>query len=158
MNGNGSFDPRKEAHLLSAYVDGELDAADLARVEAHLARPDSESGEARREIERLRRLKALTGAMRLKEPPPEEWEAFWENVYNRAERSVGWILLMVGVVVVGAWAALQVVLALTHAENLPLYVKGGIFVGAAGLLVLLVSVVRERWYARQRTRYKDVIR
>ena len=158
MNSNGPFDPRKDAPLLSAYVDGELDAADLARVEAHLALPAAESGEARREIERLRRLKAVTGALRLKEPPAEEWETFWENVYNRAERSLGWVLLVIGVVVVGAWAALQAVLALTHAHSLPLYVKGGIFAGAAGMLVLLVSALRERWYARGRTRYKDVIR
>jgi anti-sigma factor RsiW len=155
---NGSFDPRKEAHLLSGYVDGELDAADVARIEAHLAQPAAESGEARREIERLRRLKQVTGALRLKEPPPEEWEAFWENVYNRAERSLGWVLLTVGAVVVGAWAVLQAVLALTHARDLPLYVKGGVFIGAAGVLVLLVSAVRERFYKRSRTRYKDVIR
>ena len=36
MNGKGPFDPRKEAHLLSAYVDGELDPADEARISAHL--------------------------------------------------------------------------------------------------------------------------
>ena len=34
---NGTFDPRKDAPLLSAYVDGELDAADVTRIEAHLA-------------------------------------------------------------------------------------------------------------------------
>jgi anti-sigma factor RsiW len=155
---NGSFDPRKDAHLLSGYVDGELDAADVARIEAHLALPEAESGETRREIERLRRLKQVTGALRLKEPPPEEWEAFWASVYNRTERSLGWVLLAVGAVVVGAWAVLQAVLALTHAESLPLYVKGGVFVGAAGVLVLLVSVVRERLHRRGRTRYKDVMR
>ena len=147
------------ANLLAALAILEPQTgADKARVEAHLARPESESGEARAEVERLRRLKTLTGAMRLKEPPPEEWEAFWESVYNRAERSLGWLLLAVGVVVVGAWAVLQAVMALTNADNLPLYVKGGVFVGAAGLLVLLVSVVRERWFVRRRTRYKDVIR
>jgi len=158
VNGNGLFDPREEAPLLSAFVDGELDAAGVARIEAHLALPDAESAYARREIAKLRRLKQVTGAMRLKEPPAEEWETFWESLYNRSERSLGWVLMSIGLVLIGAWAAMQAVVVLVANQNMPLFVKGGIFVLAAGILVLMVSVVRERLYKRRRTRYKDVIR
>jgi anti-sigma factor RsiW len=154
VNGKGPFDPRKEAPLLSAYVDGELDPDQVTRIEAHLA--DNE--QTRREVEKLRRLKNVTGALRLKDPPPEQWEAFWRGVYNRAERSVGWILLCVGLVVIGAWGLTEVILALAKTATLPFYVKGGIFVMAAGTLVLLISAIRERVYKRNRTRYKDVIR
>ena len=154
MNGKGPFDPRKEAPLLSAYVDGELDPDQVARIEAHLADND----QTRREVEKLRRLKDVTGALCLKEPPPEQWEAFWRSVYNRAERSVGWILLCVGLVVIGAWGITEVIAALAKTATLPFYVKGGIFVVAAGSLVLLISAIRERVYKRNRTRYKDVIR
>jgi len=158
VNGNVPFDPRQEAMLLSAYVDGELDAANLARVEDHLARPGAESDFAKTEIARLRRLKQVTGSMRLKEPPAEEWEKFWDNFYNRAERSLGWLLLGVGVVVLGAWALFQAVTALLGDATLPLYLKGGILAAAVGVLVLLISVVRERIHRRRRTRYKDIIR
>lgn len=154
MNPTVPFDPRREAPLLSAYVDGELEPNDVARIEAHL----EENEKTRREVEKLRRLKAVTGAMRLKEPPAEEWEAFWKSMYNRAERSVGWILLCVGLVVVGAWGLTEVLVALLKTDTLPLYAKGGIFVVAAGGLVLMISAVRERFYRRNRTRYKDVIR
>lgn len=154
MNGHPPFDPGKDAPLLSAYVDGELDAADVARVEAHLAL----SAEARRVVAELRRLKELTGALRLKEPPAEEWEAFWHGLYNRAERSLGWLLLTCGVTVLGAWGALQLLAALLGDSGLPRIVKGGVLAGAAGLLILLVSVIRERAYRRARTRYKDVVR
>ncbi len=154
MNGKGPFDPRKEAPLLSAFVDGELEADDVVRIEAHLA----ENEQTRREVDKLRRLKDLTGAMRLKEPPPEEWEVFWHNVYNRAERSLGWILLCVGLAVVGAWGITEILIALLNTDALPIYVKGGIFVLAAGSLVLMISAIRERVYKRNRTRYKDVIR
>lgn len=154
MNPTVPFDPRREAPLLSAYVDGELEPNDVARIEAHL----EENEETRREVEKLRRLKAVTGAMRLKEPPAEEWEAFWKSMYNRAERSVGWILLCVGLVVIGAWGLTEVLVALLKTDTLPLYAKGGIFVVAAGGLVLMISAVRERFYRRNRTRYKDVIR
>jgi anti-sigma factor RsiW len=154
VNGKGPFDPRKEAPLLSAYVDGELDPGEAARIEAHLA----ENEDTRREVEKLRRLKDVTGAMRLKEPPPEEWERFWHSVYNRAERSFGWILLCVGLVVVGAWFLTEAVGTLLHTDELPFLVRGSILVLAAGVLVLLISAVRERIYKRRRTRYKDVIR
>lgn len=154
MNAQGPFDPRKEAPLLSAYVDGELEPEDVARVEAHLA----EDGQTRREVEKLRRLKAVTGAMRLKEPPAEEWEVFWKSVYNRSERSLGWILLCLGIVVIGAWGATEALTALLKTDELPLLVRGSVLVLSAGILVLLISAVRERIYRRSRSRYKDVIR
>ncbi len=154
MSGKGPFDPRREAPLLSAYVDGELEPDDVARIEAHLA----ENPDTRREVEKLRGLNAVTGALRLREAPPEAWEAFWDSFYNRAERSLGWLLLAFGAVLVGAWGAVEIVSALAGTDALPLWVKAGVFVGMAGMFVLLVSVVRERVYKRGRTRYKDVIR
>lgn len=147
------FDPGEEAHLLSAYVDGELDADDTARVQAHLAKDEA----ARREVDRLRHFNHVTGALQLKEGPPERWEAFWERFPHRAERHLGWLLLTVGVVVVGLWGLWNLLMKLVG-SGLPLFVKGGFFLGALGLLVLLVSVVRERIYVRGHTRYKDVIR
>lgn len=154
MNSNGPFDPRKEAHLLSAYVDGELDSQNVVRIEAHLAGNE----ETRREVDRLRRFNQVTASLRLKEAPPEEWEGFWSNFLNRAERSLGWILLTAGVALVGFWSLYNLLVALVATDALPLYVKGGIFAGAAGILVLLFSVMRERIHKRSKTRYKDIIR
>lgn len=154
MNQQRPFDPREDAALLSAYVDGELGPEDRARVETYLAGNE----DARREIENLQRLKDFTSSLRLKDPPPEEWEVFWHGVYNRLERSVGWLMLLAGMVVLGGWAMWQLVAALWLAEGLPLVIKVAVGVGACGLLVLLISVVRERIYKRNRTRYKHVIR
>lgn len=154
MNGDKPFDPRSEAPLLSAYVDGELDAAAAARVEAYL---DSDPG-ARREVEQLRRLKNLTGALRLKEAPPEDWEVFWDSVYNRVERSLGWILFLIGAALFGGWGLWRLGGVFLATEGLPGWIKGAVIVGIAGLIVLLVSVIRERIFKRARTRYKDIIR
>ncbi len=154
MNGKGPFDPRKDAHLLSGYVDGELDADEQARVTAHLQTNEA----ARQEVARLQQLKQLTGALRLKEPPAEEWEVFWSSVYNRTERSVGWLLVTVGVMVLGAWGAWRLLEVLLGTDSLPLALRVGVLTAAAGVLFLVVSVVRERIYKRGRTRYKDVIR
>ena len=151
---NGTFDPRKEAPLLSAYVDGELDPADVARIEAHLAgNPGT-----RREVEQLRRLKEVTGALRLKEPPPEIWEEFWQSTYNRGERTLGWLLFGLAVLLLGGWGVTYLLKELLGTDSLPFIVKGAVIGGMAGLGLLMVSVVRERLYKRSRTRYKDVIR
>jgi anti-sigma factor RsiW len=148
------FDPESEAPLLSAYVDGELAAADTARVEAYLA--TSTAG--RREVQRLRELRALTEQLQLRPAPPEAWEAFWERHYNRAERSVGWLLFGFGAIVLATWGLYRIALALIDSPGLPWWVKGGVLGVAAGLAILLVSVVRERIYVRSKTRYKDVVR
>jgi len=151
---SGTFDPRKEAHLLSAYVDGELDPPDVQRIEAHLA----DDADSRREVEQLRRLKDITGALRLKEPPPEVWEDFWLSAYNRNERSLGWLLFGLAVLVVGGWGVTMLLKTMLGTDSLPLLVKGAVIGGCAGLAVLILSVVRERLYVRRCTRYKDVKR
>lgn len=147
------FDPVQDAPLLSAYVDGELEGEDLARVEAHLAA----SAEARAEVERLRAFNRATAGLRLREAPPEDWEAFWSSAYNRSERSLGWVLLVSGSVVAGGWALLMVARSILAAD-LPPLVKLALAAGAAGLSVLLFSVLRERLFTRKRTRYDDIIR
>ena len=78
---------------------------------------------ARDEVERLRRLQELTAGLRLKEAPPEAWEVFWNSIYNRAERSLGWILLSIGLVVIGGFACYQLVAALVATEVLPWWMK-----------------------------------
>jgi hypothetical protein len=159
QDGNGhsnlpAFDPQQEAPLLSAYVDGELDPEQVARVEAHLA----QSPESRAEVARLRRLQEVTGAMVLKEAPAEEWEKFWSNLYNRVERGLGWLALAFGAVIVGGYGLHQLVLSLLETPDLPWYLKLGIFAICFGVLLLLVSVIRERVFVNKRTRYKDVLR
>ncbi len=154
MTATRPFDPERDAPLLSAYVDGELCPEEAVRVEAYLA----ESPQARREVARLRELNDLTAALRLKDAPAEAWEAFWSGAYNRAERSVGWILLTVGAAIVGGFALYTLADAVLATDTLPWLVKAGVFTGGAGLVALLVSVVRERLFARKRTRYDDVIR
>lgn len=154
MNGKGPFEPQAEAPLLSAYVDGELGDEDLARVEAHLAA----SAESRQVVQRLRDLKELAGSLRLKEPPPEAWEEFWRNLYNRTERSLGWLLVALGGAVLGGWGVWSAAAALWSAQDVPVIVKASIAAIGAGICVLLISAIRERVYNRARTRYKDVLR
>ncbi len=144
----------QEEALLSAYVDGELSAAEAQQV----ARRLEEDADARRTVAELRRLKELTNRLQIKEPPAEEWERFWQGHYNRLERSLGWILLAAGLLLVGGWGAFSLLRSLWSDASVPPSLRWGVTAAVAGLTVLLISVFRERRHRRKTTRYKDVVR
>ncbi len=154
MSDSTFFDHDQEEYLLSAYLDGELEPADLRRVEGHLA----ECGSCSEKMVGLRRLARVTQSLAIKEPPPEEWESFWHNLYNRSERSLGWLLLCLAVVVCGGYGLYHLALDLLQTDSLPWYIKGSIIVGCGGIMVLMISAIRERIYTRKRSRYDDVKR
>ena len=151
MSSEPTFELDRDGPWLSAYVDGELSPAEITRVEGWLAASEA----ARREVERLRELGALTAAFTLRDAPAEAWEVFWRQPLHRAERRLAWVLLAAGVIAVGAWGLWRGATALWSSPGMPIAVKAGIYAAAAGLVVLLVSVARERVFTRARTRYKD---
>ncbi len=154
MTTPGGFDHEREAALLSAYADGEIPPERAAAVEAHLAACSA----CRDELAALRRFDLVMGSLRLREAPPEAWEAFRDRLGERRGRRLGWVLLAAGSAVTGLWAAAVGVVALLGAGRLPWWVKAGVLTAAAGGLILIGSAVRERLHARARTRYKDVVR
>jgi len=147
------YDSGTDGPLISAYLDGELDPGQRVLVE-HWLQHDAR---ARRELEQLRELEVFTGHLQLAEPPPESWERFGERVLHRGERRFGWVLMLLGLVVVAGYVLLRLG-ALLITAALPLLVRLGVLAVAVGLLVLLGSVVRERFFTRKRDRYDDVVR
>ncbi len=148
------FDHDRDAAWLLGYAEGELDPDQAGAVAAHL-----ESCPAcRAAVERFRREGRALQTMRLREAPPEPWEEFWRSRYNRLERGLGWTVLMIGAALVVGWGLYHGVVALARAQAIPLWVRIGILVAVAGLVLLLVSVIRERLFADRRTRYRNVVR
>ncbi len=141
-------------HLLMAELDGELSSEDRAELERLLA---GDPG-LREERERMKRVKEVTSAMALREPPEEVWESYWQHVYNRVERGIGWILFSAGVTVLAIWGCWQAIDALLADTDVPVAVKIAIFLAAAGGLVLLWSVFREKIFTRRRDAYREVQR
>ena len=153
MSDRRLFDPAQDGPLISAYADGELQGSDRDLV-AWWVENDIR---AREELDRLVRLKAFTDHLQLREAPGEAWEDFHRQVYNRGERSLGWLLVMIGGAVIGGYIVLRLAVALIMAA-VPLVVRlGGLAVGA-GLLLLLISALRQRLFTRKRDRYDDVVR
>jgi predicted anti-sigma-YlaC factor YlaD len=138
--------------LLSAYLDGELKEEERRRVEAHIG----ECADCRKEYHEMVRLEEVMEGMKIKEPPEEAWKTYSEAVYNRIERGIGWILLSIGAMIVLFFAGYSMVRGLIQDPTIPLIVKAGILAGLGGIVILLVSVVRERLFVSKRERYKEI--
>ena len=144
----------KLKELLTAYADGELDEEGRREAERHLA----ESEDLRRELESMKKVKSLTSHMQLAQPEEEVWKMYWNQVYNRIERGIGWILLSVGAIILLSFGVFHFVQDFLHDPEPPLIMKIGVSTATLGVIILLVSILRERLFIRKTERYKEIVR
>jgi len=135
--------------MAGAYLDGELADEERRRFDEHLAVCDA----CTRELAELKRLTEDLNMMRFKEPGDEELERYWSGVYNRLERSIGWILLSVGIILTLCYGAFKVIEGMLLDETISDVLKVGVCALIAGLVVLFVSLLRERLVVRKVDRY-----
>jgi predicted anti-sigma-YlaC factor YlaD len=134
--------------LLMARLDGEIAPADLAELERHLA----VCGECRRELEEMGELAGLVGEIRLARPSEEDMMRYWPSVYARIERGMGWGLLVAGAAI---WVGYGVHAFLTN-PLMEALTKFLVALPIVGILMLLVSVIRERYHVSKTERYGEV--
>lgn len=142
----------KYRELLAGYVDGEL--TDLEKLD--FERELSHSAELRAELQEFMQLKEVTNTMRYADIPDVIWDSYWESLYKKTERGLGWIFFSVGAILVLAFGLYQAFYQLFTDPNAPLWLKIGLPMAALGLGILLVSYVRERIFAWRRERYSEV--
>jgi ferric-dicitrate binding protein FerR (iron transport regulator) len=140
--------------LLMRALDNELSPEERSELDLLLA----DDPNLRAERERLGRLKEVTGEMKLRNPPEQMWDDYWNSAYSRMERGIGWILVSFGVIVVGGWGTWQFVTELIADTEMPPLIKAGILAGSLGLVILTVSVLRQRLFVRKTDPYKDIVR
>ena len=137
---------------LSGYVDGELSDDERRQFEREL----ETNAELRAELEEFKRLKKVTDTMHYADLPDEVWENYWQSIYRKTERGLGWILLSVGAIIVLCFGAYEVFSQMYTNPDTPLWLKIGITGVSLGAIVLLVSYARERLFAYKRERYREV--
>ena len=132
--------------LISGYIDGELDADEQARLEALCA----SSPTFKRELDSMQQLAIGTDALfHFEDPPDEVWDNFLDNVYNRAERKTGWIVVIIGVLLLTAYG---IYLFVVEPWGSALE-KMLIAIPSVGLVVLFISVLRNRMETIKTDRY-----
>ncbi|RME21701.1 MAG: hypothetical protein D6800_11790 [Candidatus Zixiibacteriota bacterium] len=140
--------------LLTGYVDGELSDAERAEFERALA----EHPELQQELEEFRRLKEVTSTVQYADLPSEVWEKYWESLYRKLERGIGWLLFSIGAIVLLLFGGYTAFREMYADPTTPLWVKIGVSGLTAGGIFLLVSYGRERLFANRRERYREVER
>jgi predicted anti-sigma-YlaC factor YlaD len=136
--------------LMMASLDGEICDVERAELESHLA----ECADCRREYDEMRKLSELVGEIELPKPSQEDMMKYWPSVYAKIERGAGWGLVIIGAVI---WVAYGVYLFITDPGTGAL-TKLLVALPVVGVLMLLISVIRERMVVSRTERYKEVER
>jgi len=141
-----------EAHvgeLLSGYIDGELTQQVRQRVRLHCEACAECSGE----LERLAEMRRRVGQSTLSNLDTAAWREKMDDNTVKTTRGAGWLLLIGGALVGGAFLAFELFSGASELSTLEKVIFGGIY---GGLLLLFISVLRQRLIERKTDKYKDV--
>jgi len=135
--------------LLSGLIDGELTQQDRQRVRLHV----ENCSECSAQLEELRALRERIGNAHLSDLDQDKWRETMDDTTVKASRGVGWLLLIGGgLLAVGA----GVIEFITSTSSMTLFEKlivGGVY---GGILLIFISVLRQRLIERKTDKYKDV--
>lgn len=144
----------KYKDLLMGYLDDEISAQEKIEIDKHL----DECDECTKELTDFKNLKSITDDISLYEPEDKVFEQYWSSIYNRIERSIGWIILSVSGMLLLFYTGFMIIEDIIKDPALSWVFKGALIAFIAALSILLVSVLRERLHNRKNDRYKNVRR
>jgi hypothetical protein len=134
------------------FIANELNEKDTEFVENHI----KVCKECRLEYEEFVKLENVFDQLSFKDPDELLEEEYWSGIYNRLEKTTGVLFATAGAVIflfLGALFFFQDFL-FNSDNSLLLRVGSGILIG--GIIVLLVSIVREQYFYYKKERYKEV--
>lgn len=149
-----NHDKERFHQLLMGAVDQELTASEWNEFNRLV---ETDPG-FRKEWEQYQKLKEVTQAMKFKSPPKEVWDSYWMNTYNKIERGIAWIIFSIGAIILITYGLFKAVEGVIADPQLQGIVKIGIIAALLGVVILLVSVVREKLFVRKSDPYKEIQR
>ena len=96
--------------------------------------------------------------MKLKNPSKEVWDGYWLGIYNRLERGLAWITISLGLLVIFGYSSYEMVKSMINDTGTPPFIKVAVGVLIFGVLVLLWSLLREKFKTSKNDKYKEVQR
>ena len=145
---------RDNKDLMMAYLDGELDDKKNKMLQEHLAQCTL----CFKELEEFKSLKLMTDNITLSEPEDQVWQKYWDNVYNRLERGMGWMLMSLASICLGVFGGFKAIEYIVTDPSVSLFLKVALLVLILGLSILLISIMRERLYFWKNDRYRHIRR
>ncbi len=138
----------KTQELISGYIDHELNQQDRQRVRVHIESCD----QCRAVYDDLLAIKQEMGNLQYPECEEAQLDKIIKEPVANGMAIVGWIILIIGFVGFMVW---QLFTFYTE-PSVPFWVKAGVFLIEAGVLLLLGSVLRQRIIALKTDKYKNV--
>lgn len=140
--------------LMMGYLDGELNEEQKQDFLKHLQEcPDCQA-----EWQSFNQLKEDTKEMKFRALPEMYWDDYWQHVYNRIERGIGWIFFSLGAIIVLAFAGYELLRDFFLNSTEPLILRIGVGIFLLGFIIILVSVLREKLMVRKYDKYRRVVR
>ena len=143
---------RDKRELLAGYVDGELPEEERLAFEEEL----KNNPELKAELEEFMNLKDITGIMKYADLPDEVWDNYWQSLYKKLERGFGWLFFSAGAIVLICFGLFKFFEELYIDPSVSMILKTGVTALSVGVVILLVSLTRERLFAYKHDRYKEV--
>ena len=140
--------------LVMGLLDNELSKEETQAVEQHLA----SCSRCASKYESFKNLKKDTSEMKFKSLPEVYWDEYWQHVYNRIERSIGWIFFSVGAIIISIITGYTILQEYFLNPEEPLGIKIGVGLLGIGTIVLFVSVLREKLMVRSVDKYRSIQR
>ena len=140
-------------YLIEKYFDNELSIDENTELNSLIQNEDLKN-----EFEEQKRVKEVLSKMKLKNPSVEVWDKYWVGVYNKLERGIAWLAVSVGFLILIIYGSIEVVEKFLAHTQTPGIIKFGISVLVIGGLILLFSVLREKFFTHTRDKYKEVQR
>lgn len=137
-----------------ALLDGELDDNKKSQVTAHLESCETCSND----YASLKKVKEVTDKMTFKKLPEFYWDDYWKHIYNRIERGLSWLFLSIGAIIILCFAGWEFLNTVIIDEQIHPFLKVGIFILMIGLIILVISILREKIMVRKVDKYKEVER
>ena len=109
------------------------------------------------ELRAFKKIKEVTENMRFKELPDSYWGGYWQNIYRHTERALAWILLSVGLMIIFGFIAYMGLSRLYSNPDVSIVLKTGVSLAVLGGIIMVVSIVRERFFARKHERYEKEV-
>ena len=94
----------------------------------------------------------------LTEPQDELWQQYWKNIYNRFERTLGWILISIAAIILLIYGGFKLIEAIIQDPTVDIILKIGLVALIAGLAILFISALRERLCLRKKDPYRNIRR
>jgi putative zinc finger protein len=135
--------------MLSGFVDGELTQQEHQRVRLHCENCEECNGHLRE----LRSMREKIGRSQLSDLGKDVWRETMDDKAVKTSRGIGWLLLLGGVLLGAGAGVYEIVTSpstLTLVEKL---IVGGVY---GGILLIFVSVLRQRLIERKTDKYEDV--